>query len=377
MSQNDFNIANQGFPSFRSDLNSALQALASLSSGDTAPTTTYANQLWYETDTNTLYIRDEANSAWLALMVIDQATGSPSFTAGNVGIGTSSPLAELHVNSGAANLAGLFESTDTGASIALIDNATTGGSVAEHGLNTVGDELEIRAVETLTFETAAEERMVINATGVGIGTAPETKLHVVRDLPTANSGAVVIFDRTTSNGEVVRFRKDGSTVGLIGVGSSIFIGSGDTTLTFAPSGDAIVPTGTDGATRSGAIDLGNSGNRWDTVFATVGTINTSDRTEKQDIEELNEAERRVAVACKGLLRKYRLKSAIALKGEDARIHFGIIAQDLQDAFAAEGLDAGRYGMFINSTWTDEETGEEKSLMGVRYSELLAFIIAAM
>jgi hypothetical protein len=34
-------------------------------------------------------------------------------------------------------------------------------------------------------------------------------------------------------------------------------------------------------------------------------------------------------------------------------------------------------MFINSTWTDEETGEEKSLMGVRYSELLAFIISAI
>ena len=33
------------------------------------------------------------------------------------------------------------------------------------------------------------------------------------------------------------------------------------------------------------------------------------------------------------------------KGDDARIHFGIIAQDLQDAFEAEGLDAGRYGMF--------------------------------
>jgi hypothetical protein len=65
MSQNDFNIANQGFPSFRSDLNSALQALASTSSGDTEPATTYANQLWYDTAENVLKIRNEANSAWL------------------------------------------------------------------------------------------------------------------------------------------------------------------------------------------------------------------------------------------------------------------------------------------------------------------------
>jgi hypothetical protein len=34
-------------------------------------------------------------------------------------------------------------------------------------------------------------------------------------------------------------------------------------------------------------------------------------------------------------------------------------------------------MFISSTWTDEETGEEKTRMGIRYSELLAFIIAAI
>ena len=52
-------------------------------------------------------------------------------------------------------------------------------------------------------------------------------------------------------------------------------------------------------------------------------------------------------------------------------------QDLQAAFAAEGLDAGDYAMFISSTWTDEETGEERTRMGVRYSELLAFIIAAI
>ncbi len=66
----------------------------------------------------------------------------------------------------------------------------------------------------------------------------------------------------------------------------------------------------------------------------------------------------------------------SFKGDDARIHFGIIAQDLQDAFTAEGLDAGNYGMFISTTWTDDE-GNEQTRLGVRYSELLAFIIAAI
>ena len=121
------------------------------------------------------------------------------------------------------------------------------------------------------------------------------------------------------------------------------------------------------------VDLGTSLARFDDIYATNGTIQTSDYNEKQDIEELTEAETRVAVACKGLLRKFRWKSAVAEKGDDARTHFGIIAQDLQAAFAAEGLDAGDYAMFISNTWEDED-GVEQTRLGVRYSELLAFII---
>jgi hypothetical protein len=178
---------------------------------------------------------------------------------------------------------------------------------------------------------------------------------------------------------IINFYKDGTTVGSIGSNPNqlIFIGKGDTTMTFADTIDAIVPSGTAGGTRDNAIDLGSSGNRFEDIYATNGTIQTSDRNEKQDIEALSDAEQRVAVACKGLLRKFRWKDAVEEKGEDARIHFGIIAQDLQAAFEAEGLDAGRYAMFISSTWTDEETGEERSRMGVRYPQLLAFIIAAI
>ena len=132
-----------------------------------------------------------------------------------------------------------------------------------------------------------------------------------------------------------------------------------------------------GSNADNSIDIGNSGVRFKDIYATNGTIQTSDRNEKQDIAELSTAETAVAVACKGLLRKFRWKDAVAEKGDDARTHFGIIAQDLQAAFAAEGLDAGDYAMFISTTWTDEETNEEKTRMGVRYSELLAFIIAAI
>ena len=55
MAQHDYVIANQGFPAFRADLNSALSAIASNNSGSSAPSTTYAYQLWYDTGNNHLF----------------------------------------------------------------------------------------------------------------------------------------------------------------------------------------------------------------------------------------------------------------------------------------------------------------------------------
>lgn len=72
MSQHDFDIANQSAPNFRSDLNNALGALASLSSGATAPSTTYANMLWYDTANNILKMRNEADDAWINFGYVNQ-----------------------------------------------------------------------------------------------------------------------------------------------------------------------------------------------------------------------------------------------------------------------------------------------------------------
>jgi len=73
MSQNDLVIANQSFPATRSDINSALQALGSLNSGSSAPATTYANMLWYDTANNTLKMRSEANDQWISIGYLDQS----------------------------------------------------------------------------------------------------------------------------------------------------------------------------------------------------------------------------------------------------------------------------------------------------------------
>jgi hypothetical protein len=74
MSQHDFTIDNQSAPNARTDINNALKALASLSSGSTAPSTTYANMLWYDTGTNTLNMRAEADDAWISVAYLNQSS---------------------------------------------------------------------------------------------------------------------------------------------------------------------------------------------------------------------------------------------------------------------------------------------------------------
>ena len=76
MSQHDFDILNQLFPATRTDLNAAFVALASNSSGDAEPAIKYANQWWYDTDTNTLKIRNEVNSNWISICTLDQSNNN-------------------------------------------------------------------------------------------------------------------------------------------------------------------------------------------------------------------------------------------------------------------------------------------------------------
>jgi len=204
----------------------------------------------------------------------------------------------------------------------------------------------------------------------GAGAGGDTLRHIT---PTNESGVEV--NGKVSLGNSINGFKDLHLSGKI-YGSTL--GIGDAGIQADQYSNAVKPFRPDitSGTSDNYLDLGTSSVRWVDIYATNGTIQTSDRNEKQDIEDLTEAEERVAMAAKGLLKKFRWKSAVEDKGDDARIHFGIIAQDLQDAFEAEGLDAGRYGMFISTTWTDED-GEEQTRMGVRYSELLAFIISAI
>lgn len=71
--QGDQDIANQAGAAFRSDLNNELQALVTNSQGNSAPGTTYRNQIWHDTTNNVIKRRNAANSAWIVIGTLDES----------------------------------------------------------------------------------------------------------------------------------------------------------------------------------------------------------------------------------------------------------------------------------------------------------------
>lgn len=153
------------------------------------------------------------------------------------------------------------------------------------------------------------------------------------------------------------------------------------------------------------MTLGTADFRLNEIFSSNGIINTSDRETKENERPLTAAELRVGLRLGGLVRAWQFKDAIARKGEAARVHTGWVAQDVVDAFTAEGLDPFRYGCvgfdYLMKTERTpiqiehlgegeirqrerrrlvpdlSEAGVQRKRYNVRSAELNAFIVAAL
>lgn len=97
--------------------------------------------------------------------------------------------------------------------------------------------------------------------------------------------------------------------------------------------------------------LGTASYRWSQVYAASDSINTSDIREKRQIEpypnEVLDAWSEVE------LRQFLFNDAVEKKGDSARIHAGLIAQQIIEAFKKHNLDATKYGLLCYDEWEDE------------------------
>lgn len=102
----------------------------------------------------------------------------------------------------------------------------------------------------------------------------------------------------------------------------------------------------------GTKALGGSSNRWNTVYAVTGTINTSDENEKEAITAIPDAV--LDAWAEVQYQQFKFKDSVTEKGMAARTHVGVIAQRVKEAFEAHGIDPFEYGILCRDLVPEEE-----------------------
>ena len=149
--------------------------------------------------------------------------------------------------------------------------------------------------------------------------------------------------------------------------SLVFLSGG--AIQFEPgAGNHVSPTS------NGVVNLGLSGQKWATVYAATGAINTSDERQKQQIKTIDDSV--LKAWAKVDYCQFKFNDAVVIKSDGARWHFGVIAQQVKVAFESEGLDPFAYGVLCYDEWDNTFDADEKLMIaagdsyGIRYEEAL-------
>ena len=177
----------------------------------------------------------------------------------NVGIGTDSPseLLEISGTEGALRLnqeGGAYANLRSSDFGTLYIDADAGNTAANSSMRFSVDAAERMRIDSSGNLLVGKDSNTISASGAKLGTSGSNF--------TRSSAEVVYFNRTTNDGGIATFAKDGSTVGSIGsVSGDMFIGTGDTGFRFHDSNNVIYPAN-QGAVSDATLDLGDSSYRY-------------------------------------------------------------------------------------------------------------------
>lgn len=189
--------------------------------------------------------------------------------------------------------------------------------------------------------------------------------YVVVDVTGQGMGGLYMLDGSTT---LLQINGGGGSWGLNGGGTATIIGSSnEASIQFSPcairaqAARAIIQG--PGATTvyletkvmfpltTSDTDLGKTGNRWNNIYLQNAPNVVSDSTYKTEPQAIPDA---VLDAVGDVdIVQFKLLTAVAKGEENARLHVGVIAQQLVDAFASHGLDATEYGVVLYDSWDDE------------------------
>lgn len=125
--------------------------------------------------------------------------------------------------------------------------------------------------------------------------------------------------------------------------------------------------------------LGAGGNRFKALYAATGTIQTSDRNYKKQIEEFEED------FIQEFIMGLKPVSYMLKDNESGRTHYGLIAQDVEDLMKELGMNSKDFAGFIKTPKTEEvfdfktkdstrKVIEGEYLYALRYEEFLSPLI---
>lgn len=109
-------------------------------------------------------------------------------------------------------------------------------------------------------------------------------------------------------------------------------------------------------------DLGSAAYKWRNIYGQSGTINTSDRSEKFDVQPLADVYSIIFDSLIPVTFKY-------VENTSDRTHIGLVAQDVKDAVLAVGLTTKEFAGYCEWEKDDKSLG-----CGLRYSEFVAMNI---
>ena len=292
-----------------------------------------------------------------------------------VGTGTTAPNSRLQIKKdGTSNYANqTFSNANSTAGITFgIAGSGTGNYLANNAflLNTGASALIFGTGDTEKMRIADDGKVFI-ATTTAARTTDGHEFHTdgfARHTVDGDKSLELV--RRTSFGEMLEFFKDTSLIGSIGAYTTgrLYIGSGDTGITFASDYESIYPINTTTqSARDDAVSLGYiSGGRFDDIVATNGTIQTSDQKEKNTIMDSD----------LGLDFVKKLSPKSYKFNGKTRTHYGLIAQDVETVLSDISKPATDFAGFIKSDISEEQDGSTYRY-GLRYNEFISPLIKAI
>ena len=238
--------------------------------------------------------------------------------------------------------------------------------------------IDLATNDNIKFDIAGSQKAMFDSSGnllvaktSSSGSSSGIELRATGRVFGTSDGATPLFlNRLSDEGSIATLRKDGSEIGTLGVSSNKFQVNSTSGSNLLLATDGTNRVAIDSArlypNTDDSYDLGLSSIRFDDIFATNGTIQTSDKNEKNTITDSD----------LGLDFVSRLSPKSYKFNNKTRTHYGLIAQDVETVLGDVKKDASQFAGFCKDDISEKQDGSEYRY-GLRYHEFISPMIQAI